>query len=112
MVSADPLLPKDVSDLDIAFGGINGLMPAMDSIPKEFHRGAWSNKLFSDWFYAGLKSLELTPKEGIDKTKAMRHIRAIMGSFEPKHEHKEAAVAYLLDQWFEPGKWERKEIKL
>ena len=111
----DPMafVPKDVSDLDIAFGAIKGLMPPMASIPEEFHHSrSWGNKLFSDWFYAGLKSLELTPKAGIDKQKALRHIRAIMGSFEPKHEHKEAAVAFLFDHWFEPAKWERKEMKL
>ena len=28
-------------------------------------------------------------------------IAAILASFEPKHEHKEAGAAYLLSQWFE-----------
>lgn len=110
--TTDPLayLPKPVSDVDMAFGGIDGLMPKMSDIPDELP--SWSTKLFNDWFYAGLKSLELTPKPGIDKQQALRHIRTIMGSFSPKHEHKEAAVAFFLSQWFEPAKWEAKEFTL
>jgi hypothetical protein len=29
------------------------------------------------------------------------HLKAIMGSFQPKHEHKTAGVAYLMSLWFE-----------
>ena len=94
---------KEVGDLDLAFPtGVQHLMPRMSDIPKEFHDGKtpW-NKLVGQWFFLGLSKLELVPREGVDANKALRHIRAIMGSFEPKHEHKEAACAYLLSQWFE-----------
>jgi hypothetical protein len=58
-------------------------------------------KSFSRWFFSGLpKGTVFVPHEGIDPAKAMRHLRAILGSFEPKHEHKEAGVAYLMSQWF------------
>lgn len=104
--------PKEVTDTDIAFGSVKGLMPEYKDIPKEFNSYSgskgWSNQLFADWFYSGLTKLELVPREGIDKDKALRHIRAIMRSFEPKHEHKEATCSYLLDKWFESGKWVRK----
>jgi hypothetical protein len=99
--------------IDLAFPTkTKGLMPEYAEIPKEFKAGRtkW-NQLFADCFYSGLKSLELTPKEGIDKNKAWAHIRYIMGSWEPKHEHKEAAVAYLLSQWFEDAKWEKADRK-
>ena len=102
--------PKDVSDLDIAFGGIRGLMPNMSDIPEDLPR--WTTKLFNDWFFCGLEKLSLTPKPGIDKDKALRHIRAIMGSFEPKHQHKEAAVAFYLGEWFEPATWTAKPFKV
>lgn len=101
--------PKEVSDLDMTFGHIDGLMPKMSDIPDDLPN--WSTRLVADWFFYGLKSLELIPKPGIDKAKAMRHIRTIMGSFSPKHEDKEAACAFYLSQWFEPAKWERKEFQ-
>jgi hypothetical protein len=105
---------KTLTALDVAFGGaahgMRELLPPYESIPKEFrnNRTEW-NRLFSDWFYRGLSSLELEPKEGIDKHAALAHIRAVMSSFEPKHEHKEAGVAFLLSQWFTNPKWTAKK---
>lgn len=100
----------EVSPLDMAFPTtVKHLMPPYAEIPAEFKndRTVW-NRLVSDWFFCGVKNLTLTPKDGIDKDKALRHIKTVMGSFEPKHEHKEAACAYLLSQWFEGGAtWER-----
>lgn len=89
------------------------LMPPQSEIPDEFRRRSnrW-HKLFSDWFYFGLSDLKLTPKEGIDHDQALRHIRCIMGSFQLKHEHKEAACAYLFDSWFSDVKYTRKEREL
>lgn len=96
------LQPQEVTDLDIAFGAnIEKLMPK--GIPKDFYRGRTEqNDIVSKWFYNGLpKGTEFIPKEGIDKNKALRHIKAILVSFEPSHEDKEASCAYLLSQWFE-----------
>lgn len=105
--------PQEVSDLDIAFpASVSHLMPKYEDIPKEFQgfrpNSTWGG-LFNNWFYRGLSNLSLQPKPGIDIVKALRHIRCIMRSFEPKHEHKESAVAYLLSCWFEPppaSSWE------
>jgi hypothetical protein len=110
----EPFVPQDISDAMSVFpAGIAHLMPPVDSIPDDFadpnnHDNIW-RKLFSDWFFNGLKSLDLTPKENIDPNKAARHIRAIMGSWEPKHEYKTAAVSYLLSLWFDNPKWEIKD---
>lgn len=95
---------EDISDIELAFPAqVSHLMPKWEDIPGEFkrHNGTKWNKIFSHWFFNGVKNLVMTPKDGIDSNKAFRHIRCIMGSFEPKHEHKEAAVAYLMSQWFE-----------
>jgi hypothetical protein len=91
----------EVTDLDIAFGNVEHL-PKWDAIPEEFKRGntKW-NRLFNQCFFCGAKGLQLVPKEGVDAKKALRVIRACMGSFEPKHEHKEAGVAYLFSLWFD-----------
>lgn len=109
-MNTETFQPEDVSNLDMAFGGkIENLLPPYNAIPEQFKNGVteW-NRFFSDMFFAGIKSLELTPREGIDQAKALRHIRTISASFEPKHEHKEAGVAYLMSLWFNPGgKWER-----
>lgn len=42
-------------------------------------------------------------QEQIDK--AFKHLGAIQGSFEPKHEHKEAGVAWLASLWFDEVVW-------
>ena len=95
--------PQDVTDIDMAFPAkVSHLMPTYEEIPDEFKRGSnkW-NRLVSTWFFSGFKGAKFVPKDGIEPNHALRHLKCIMGSFEPKHEHKEAAVAYLMSQWFE-----------
>jgi hypothetical protein len=109
--------PAEIDAVTLAFpASVLHLMPDYQTLCDEFDKSEsdkWSVRLFSDWFYFGIKGTEgLIPREGIDKTKALRHIKAVMGSFEPKHEHKEMGVAWLFDKWFEPtSKWERAERK-
>lgn len=95
--------PQELSDLNVAFPtSVSHLMPRYDEIPSTFT--SWNNpyvKKTSDWFYDGIKFSTLRAKEGIDATKAIRHLKAIMGSWEPKQEHKIAAVAYLMSLWFD-----------
>lgn len=101
--------PADITDLDLAFGPKNcaALMPPYAEIPEEFRDGSakW-NRFFAAMFYTGLKLISTKPKEGIDPAKAIRHLRAIAGSFEPKHEHKESSIAYLASQWFDEIQWD------
>ena len=96
--------PSPVTGLDCAFGGrMETLLPPYATIPDEYKRGhtKW-NKVVSRWFYSGLpKETRFVPKAGIDESAAKAHLRAILVSFEPKHEHKEAGAAYLLSKWFE-----------
>ena len=98
--------PTEVTQLDMAFGGeISDLMPAYNTVPEEFKdmndRNKF-NKVISTWFFGGLpKETEFYPKEGIDTNAALRHVGAVLRSFEPKHEHKEAGCAYLLSLWFD-----------
>lgn len=108
-------LPKDgLTKLDMVFGGdMKELLPPYDSIPKEFKD--WNNEpwgqLVTDWLYHGLKSFEATPKEGVDKRKALTHVGAILASFDLKHEHKMAGAAYLLSQWFDEPQWAKGDPK-
>lgn len=101
-----PQIPMEVTDVELVFGGrnIKELLPDWKDIPKEFKEGdtKW-NKLFTKIFYFGEAPGTIETVEGIDPQRAGRHILAIMKSFEPKHEHKEAACAYLMSLWF--GNW-------
>ena len=97
--------PHEVSDACalMAFpGDVNHLMPKMEEIPEEFNRGTgdayiWV-KLVNRWFFSGLPTRPVA-KEGIDLLAALHHIHCVMGSYQPKHEHKIAAVAYLCSLW-------------
>lgn len=96
--------PIETSDRDSAFGGdMKKLLPPWETIPKEFKDGhtKW-NSFFSRWHFTGLpKTTRVTPKEGIETAKALAHIKAVMASWEPKHEHKESGCAFLLSEFFE-----------
>ena len=98
--------PIAVDGPSLVFGGdIKKLLPAMVDIPEEFkchNRPTEWNQLFSTLFFCGGSIAHLVAKPGIDKTNAIKHIRACMASWEPKHEHKEAGCAYLFSLWFEP----------
>ena len=95
---------SELSDLQVAFGvGIEKIMPKMTAIPADFKSAGnkWTT-IGIRWFFQGLpKGTTFHEKSGVDKAKALRHIKAVLGSFEPKHEHKQAAVGFLLSEWFE-----------
>ena len=82
--------------------------PPMTEIPDEFtdgsssllHRSKWE-RAASQWFYEGIKKTAFTAKEGIDAEKAFKHLGFVLGSWNLKHEHKMAAVAYLMSLWFD-----------
>jgi hypothetical protein len=103
-----PEIP-DLTDVEIVFGSVKHL-PSMESIPDEFKMNDRNNpfcKLTTDWFFKGLDKEQISsmvPKEGVDKLKAVRALSAILKSFEPQHEHKEAGVAYLMSCWFDVKK--------
>jgi hypothetical protein len=98
--------PTEVSDAQMAFPAqVMDLMPsreeckmALKALPDQGKR--WVD-LQQRWFYSGLpKMTEFHVAEGVDSELAIRHLQVIQASYEPKHEHKEAAVAYLASLWF------------
>lgn len=104
--------PKDVTRADMAFGSrMADLLPAMTLIPEDFRneRGTEARKWIGvqrKWFFEGVRRDDFVPRDGVDADKALAHIQAIQGSFEPKHEHKQAAVAWLMSRWFSDFKGE------
>jgi len=100
----------DVTRVDIAFGNISH-MPRYGEVPEEFkNRGNAFVDAVSTWFFSGasrdgdalvIGKNRFEPKDGVNADKALAAIRAVLGSFEPKHEHKEAACAFMLSEWFD-----------
>lgn len=98
------LKPIEVTALDMTFpGDVSHLLPRWTEIPADFRAYPAKSpfvEYVEGWFYKGADPTRLKTKEGIDRQAAFRHCRAIMGSYQPKHEHKIAGVAYLLSLWF------------
>lgn len=105
-------VPEGLTRADLAFGNIKH-MPKYEDVPDEFKR---TNNPFvravSSWFFSGAKGREggieiagkaYNAKPGVNAAQALAAIRSVLGSFEPKHEHKEAACAYMLSEWFDPA---------
>lgn len=88
------------SDLDIAFPTF-GTIPELLAEAKErgFYDGNTPyNKMFSTLFFVGGA---ITYKKDLDpafRQSASRYLRGFMGSFQPKHEEKEAICAMLLSE--------------
>ena len=114
MSVATEWLPKDVDGIDLAFGGeMKALLPPRNSLPDEFQRRWHSNPwcdIAGKWFFSGLpKGTTYKPKAGIDTNKALRHLGAILRSWEPQHEHKIGAVGWLMSIWFDEIKVPKKK---
>lgn len=107
MITAEKSTGIPVPDLnraDMVFGEIRHL-PPYNSIPDRFRgRSDPYAEFVSSWFFNGRTQGDmqrLKEREGVDRGKALVSIKAILASFQPKHEHKEAGCAYLLHEWFE-----------
>lgn len=94
--------PHTVNDLDVAFPAkvIGTLLPHMSEIPDEFKepRNKWCDFAMSLFFNGG-KLPKVKP--GVDANNAKRHLSAVLSSFEPQHEHKEAGAGWLMSMWYE-----------
>lgn len=90
---------------DTIFGNTDHL-PPYDKIPDEFKPMFSDNincRAASCWFFKGIssKTLKIKPQFEGKRAQALGAIKSILSSFEPKHEHKMAGVAYLISQWFD-----------
>lgn len=105
--------PTIVDKVDLAYpANVKHLMPTVGNEPAYkgyrenwHHRTTWGFKLFNDLFYNGVEGLALMPKDGVNPEHAMNHILCILRSFQPSHEDKTAACAFLLEHWFESATW-------
>lgn len=100
---ADPWTPQPISDVLMAFPAeVGNLLPDPLAIPDEFwgSGNAWV-EFANRWFNGGLPGdTRAFMREGIDGNAAFRHLKAILGSYQPKHEHKLAGIGFLASKWF------------
>jgi hypothetical protein len=90
--------------VDCAFGARLKDYPPYDTIPEKFRLGhSQANKVVSTLFFRGgkLEDFGLRLKVGVDPSAFYGAFKAMLCSFEPKHEHKEAACAWLVSEFTE-----------
>lgn len=102
----EKLRPQPVDDVRLAFpANLDGLLPPWHTIPEAFRRCDAETKkwhdLASSLFYKGAtRDPKLLLNEGITSEMASRHLACVLRSYQPKHEHKMAGVAWLMSLWF------------
>lgn len=96
--------PVAVSRVQQAFpADLGDLLPPLDLIPEVFQKGrAGHVSTYARAMAIGRidESLALIKRDDVDSEVAWKHLCTIAGSFEPRHEHKEAALAWLISLWF------------
>lgn len=98
-----PYWPIPIDDVRLAFPGeVEFLMPDPETIEREYWQGHRLYPLIREFIFTGVTPANLTfdPRADIDYITAARHLRAVQGSFQPKHEHKQATLTLLFDLWF------------
>lgn len=96
--SITPELAASITDPELAFATTR-LLPAWDDIPEEFKKQSGNiycqlaHKLF---FGDPLPDMEIDIAEGFKPEDLNKCVRAHLASFEPKHQHKIAGVAYMI----------------
>lgn len=88
----------EVSDADMAFGGYPGeWFKTILAEAKEKGFGVNNCKRAAELFYNGGN---VNVNRELDKdyiAHGLRALKAVLGSFEPKHEHKMAVCEYIID---------------
>jgi len=104
VLERDGWKPMPVTRFDYIADLLKRMIPEMEAIPEEFFYGGQGNPYVQrtiEWFYQGTDKSRFRAKEGIDAGTAFGHLGALLASFDLKHEHKIAGVAYLMSQWFD-----------
>jgi hypothetical protein len=95
---------RPFTNLDCAFGADIRDYPPYETIPEQFRRGNTpANDVVGTLFYKGgsLDQFGLRLKPGVDRSAFYGALKAMLCSFAPKHEHKDAACAWLVHEFTE-----------
>lgn len=104
-----PYAPVEVSALDMAFPAqIMHLLPPWSALTRDQQKmwDPWC-EFIHQWFFRGLPAdsefyLKLGPDGHLyDGDVAIRHMQAVLGSFQPKQQHKFGGLAFLCERWFD-----------
>lgn len=104
-----PYLPLETSQIERAFPAhFERLMVAPERIPATFWRGREGYQpstftgLTMTWMMGRWpEGVAYAPMPDVDAETAFWHLHCIIGSYGPKHEHKEACVEFLAERWFQ-----------
>lgn len=98
----------EISDVMLAFpADVMDLLPAKEDIPEDdWYSRTPESQMMQQLFFKGgsFPDFGYVPKPGVDLKKVYRVFRAILGSFQPKHEHKIGGCAVLVREWFNKEK--------
>jgi hypothetical protein len=95
--------PNEFSDAEQAFQvHVLELIPPWDKIPDDFKNYRHpAVKTFNTWMFGKFAGgVNFAAVKGIDPEAAFLHCLVVMKSYQLKHEHKKAAVAFLINRWF------------
>jgi hypothetical protein len=105
-----PYTPVELNDAQKAFpADALDYMPDYETCRMASRDRSWPLQLQRDWMFGGLADIQLISADKSwkqpDIDRAFQHLGAIQNSYAPKHEHKEAAVAFLFERWFSHARW-------
>jgi hypothetical protein len=95
----------DFDGIDATFGANLKSYPKYETIPEPFRRGTTKfNDAAGLLFFQGgkLEDYGLRLKPTTNRARFFTAVRALLCSFEPPHELKDATVAWLLSEYSEP----------
>lgn len=97
--------PKPITQEEVRTGRYRStdFAPALWQIPASITtvENPWSNVAASLMWGGSAAMLSALPKPGIDQERALLHVGAVLLAVDLTVEHREAAAAYLLSEWFE-----------
>lgn len=86
--------------IDAAFGARMADYPPMSVVPDDGSMRGYQDVVSALFFKGGkLEEYGLRIKTSLDRSQVMTAIRALLCSWDPKHEHKTAVVAWALSEW-------------
>ena len=95
----------EVEDIDMVFQTkALALLPKWDDLTDDEKRmrGPFCDAVSKIFFSGGrLEDHGLKIKPGIDREKVYRFVRATLGDWSPKHEHKIGGIGHMLSKWCE-----------
>lgn len=86
----------EITDVDLAFPTVNTTKELVEEAEKRNPQKGMNK--FSEIFYSGGKIELKKDVKGTWKENAFKYARALMGSWSPKHEHKELVVGMIFEE--------------